>query len=140
MTTIPAHGHLIIWCDKQSPLSQLHASFKLDAEGGEVLLTAADGYWTDRFVYPDHEKDQTVGRYPDGAQQVYVMNVPTIEKSNIISSYVIDVEQPDITGISETMAQHNGSEQLFNMEGQAVQGTLRPGIYVKQGGRKFIVK
>ena len=68
------------------------------------------------------------------------MNVPTIEKSNIISSYVIDVKQPDITGISETMAQHNGSEQLFNMKGQAVQGTLRPGIYVKQGGRKFIVK
>ena len=140
LTTIPAHGHLIIWCDKQSPLSQLHASFKLDADGDELLLTAADGSWTDRFVYPAHEKDQTVGRYPDGAQQVYVMNVPTIEKSNIISSYVIDVEQPDITGISETIAQQQPSHQLYNLKGQAVQGTLRSGIYVKQGGRKFIVK
>ena len=45
----------------------------------------------------------------------------------------------DITGISETMAQHNGSEQLFNMKGQAVQGPLAPGIYIKNG-RKFIKK
>uniref|UniRef100_UPI00258CB957 lamin tail domain-containing protein n=1 Tax=uncultured Prevotella sp. TaxID=159272 RepID=UPI00258CB957 len=37
-TTIPAHGYLIVWCDKLESRDQLHASFKLDADGGSVLL------------------------------------------------------------------------------------------------------
>ena len=104
-TIIPAHGYLIIWCDKENPLSQLHASFKLAAEGDELLLWAADGSWQDRFTYPAHNSDQTVGRYPDGNDKVYVMNVPTIEKANITSSYVIEVEQDStVVGISDLAA------------------------------------
>ena len=101
---------------------------------------AKDGSWTDRFVYAAHKSDQTVGRYPDGSNNVYVMNVPTIAKANAISSYVIDVEQPysDVTGIRETLAQV-GDGRVYNLKGQVVQGTLAPGVYVKNG-RKFIVK
>jgi len=140
-TVIPAHGYLIIWCDKLEPQSQLHASFKLDDEGDELQLMAADGSWTDRFVYAAHESDQTVGRYPDGSNQVYVMNIPTIAKPNIFSSYVVDVEQPVITGISEMMAEQlQDSERIYNLKGQAVrEGTLSSGIYIKNG-RKFIKK
>ena len=103
-TVIPAHGHLIIWCDKEEPLSQLHASFKIDADGDELQLMAADESWTDRFVYPAHKSDQTVGRYPDGGNQVYVMNVPTIAKSNLISSYAVDAPQHTPVGITDLMA------------------------------------
>ncbi|MBR4730133.1 MAG: lamin tail domain-containing protein [Prevotella sp.] len=103
-TIVPAHGYLIVWCDKLEPESQLHASFKLAAEGGDVLLTAADESWCDHFVYTEHKGDETVGRYPDGAAEVYVMNTPTIAKSNIISSYVKAVEQPIVTGIRDLMA------------------------------------
>ena len=140
-TVIPAHGYLIIWCDKLEPQSQLHASFKLDNEGDELQLMAADGSWTDRFVYAAHESDQTVGRYPDGSNQVYVMNIPTIAKPNIFSSYVVDVEQPVITGIREMMAEQlQDSERIYNLKGQAVrEGTLSSGIYIKNG-RKFIKK
>ena len=140
-TVIPAHGYLIIWCDKLEPQSQLHASFKLDNEGDELQLMAADGSWTDRLVYTVHESDQTVGRYPDGSNQVYVMNIPTIAKPNIFSSYVVDVEQPVITGIREMMAEQlQDSERIYNLKGQAVrEGTLSSGIYIKNG-RKFIKK
>ena len=103
-TIVPAHGYLIVWCDKLEPESQLHASFKLAAEGGDVLLTAADESWCDHFVYTEHKGDETVGRYPDGAAEVYVMNTPTIAKPNIISSYVKAVEQPIVTGIRDLMA------------------------------------
>ena len=88
-TVIPPHGHLIIWCDKLSPVSQLHASFKLGAEGGDVMLSAADDSWSDVLSYPQHKEDETVGRYPDGCNTVQVMNVPTIEKTNITSSYAV---------------------------------------------------
>ena len=140
-TIIPAHGHLIIWCDKQDPLSQLHASFKLDADGGDVLLTAADESWSDRLTYTIMNGDETVGRYPDGSKQVYTMNIPTIAKTNIYSSYATEIDQPGTqTGIADIpMETRQDSQQIYNLSGQAVQGALVPGIYIKNG-RKFIIK
>ena len=86
-TIVPAHGFLLIWCDQLSPVTQLHASFKLAAEGGCVMLTASDESWTNRLDYPAHNGDNTVGRYPNGCDSVYVMAIPTIQKSNILDSY-----------------------------------------------------
>ena len=138
-TIIPAYGYLIVWCDKLDPLSQLHASFKLAADGGDVLLTAADESWTDKLTYTAHAENQTVGRYPDGTGNVFVMNVPTIAASNITSSYVVDITADPSTGITDIMAQQPGSQQIYNLKGQAVQGTLKPGIYIRNG-RKVIVR
>ena len=136
---IPAHGYLIVWCDKLEPQSQLHAPFKLAAEGGTVLLTAADGSWTDRISYTPMKGDETVGRYPDGSRDVVTMNVPTIGKPNLAGSYSETVGQPVVDGIREVMARHGSTPQIYNLKGQAVEGTLRPGIYI-QNGRKFIKK
>ena len=140
-TIIPAHGYLIVWCDKLETQSQLHASFKLAKEGDELLLTAADQSWADHFTYAAHNSDQTVGRYPDGGNEVYVMNIPTIAKSNLMSSYVINVEQPEQTAIGDVIVETGtkDADQVYNLAGQAVQGTLAPGIYIKNG-RKFIVR
>lgn len=138
-TIIPAHGYLVVWCDKLDPLSQLHATFKLDADGGDVLLTAADESWNDKLTYTAHNSDQTVGRYPDGSNQVFVMNMPTIAKANIASSYLFDITNKQTTGIINiTTDTHHPSQQIYNLNGQAVKGTLAPGIYIKDG-RKFII-
>ena len=101
LTIIPAHGYIVIWCDKLDAVSQLHASFKLDANGGDLVLTAADETWKDFFTYTYHEGDQSVGRYPDGTDDVFLMNIPTIEKPNIKTSYLIGVEQPYATIVQE---------------------------------------
>ena len=137
-TVIPAHGYLIIWCDKLDPLSQLHASFKLDAEGGDVLLTAADESWTDRLTYVEMKGDESVGRYPDGCGDVMNMNMPTIGKTNIIGSYSHPIIQTVVTGIREVRTQE-GSSQIYNLKGQAVKGALRPGIYIVNG-HKIMIK
>ena len=113
-TIIPAHGYLVIWCDKLTPLTQLHASFKLAAEGGDVLLTARDESWSDRLTYTAMDEDQTVGRYPDGTSDVYAMNVPTISKANMMSSYATVVEQPFMTGISDIDAKDGLSLHYAN--------------------------
>ncbi len=99
-TVIQPHGYLIVWCDKLEALSEQHASFKLAASGGDVLLTAADESWTDRLTYTAMNGDQTVGRYPDGQADIMLMNIPTIAKANITSSYTIPVDQPTM-GISD---------------------------------------
>ncbi len=99
-TIIPARGHLIVWCDKLEPQSQLHASFKLAAEGDDLLLTASDESWTDRLTYGPMKGDETVGRYPDGNDRVYLMNLPTIARPNMSSSYMVPlgVEKGDVNG------------------------------------------
>ena len=132
-TIIPAHGYLIIWCDKESPLSQLHAPFKLDNDGDELMLTAADKSWTDRFVYAAHTSDQTVGRFPDGSNDIYVMNVPTIACTNIATSYLVPVEQSDLTGIDiaqiSPLTSHL-SPQIFTLAGQPVITPQRGTCYI----------
>ena len=98
-TLIPPHGHLIIWCDKAAPQSQLHASFKLDADGGIVSIAAPDLSWSNALSYSTVTGTQTVGRYPDGAEQVFLMNVPTIGRRNLHTSYLTTVDQSDVNGI-----------------------------------------
>jgi hypothetical protein len=95
-TIIPAHGYLIIWCDKRETTDNgLHASFKIDGDGGKLALTAADRSWQDVITYNAHDARTTVGRYPDGTSDVYVMNTATIGKSNMKTSYMTAVDQDE---------------------------------------------
>lgn len=101
-TVIPAHGFLVLWADKLEPVQQLHTQFKLDNEGGCVMLTSADEAWSDTLFYMQHAGNMTVGLYPDGGNDVYLMNLPTIGANNRISSYAelfIESELP--SGIEE---------------------------------------
>ena len=94
VTTIAPRGKLIIWCDKLETTRQaLHAPFKLAAEGGLIALSAADMSWTDTLHYDAHDGNHTVGRYPDGANDIFLMNVPTIAQANILGSYDERVDQ-----------------------------------------------
>ncbi|MDO4994495.1 MAG: Ig-like domain-containing protein [Bacteroidales bacterium] len=114
-TIVPAHGFLLVWCDSKVPVRQLHANFKLAAEGGIVRIQSADGSWSDMLRYPAHNGDQTVGRYPNGADSVYVMTVPTIEKSNIKNSYMTWTSQdaPIPTGVNDVYVSSNGGLRIF---------------------------
>ena len=136
-TIIPAHGYLIIWCDKLEPVSQLHASFKLDSNNGHLMLTAADESWNDQFVYTRHNGDESVGRYPDGAADVFVMNIPTIEKSNIKTSYLAVVEQPAPTTIQGVRTQSTtNNDAIYNLSGQRVDENYK-GVVIRNG-KKYL--
>ena len=136
-TIIPAHGYLVIWCDKLDTESQLHATFKLDNNSGDLMLTAADESWNDKFTYTRHGGDESVGRYPDGAADVFVMNIPTIAKANIKTSYLVGVEQPYATTIQgvKTEITHTNNA-IYNLAGQRVDETYK-GIVIRNG-RKVI--
>ena len=136
-TIIPAYGYLIIWCDKLETISQLHASFKLDNNSGNLMLTAADESWSDQFAYTRHNGDQSVGRYPDGAPEVFVMNIPTIEKSNIKTSYLVEVEQPQATAIQGVRTNPvNTNNAIYNLAGQRVDESYK-GVVIRNG-RKVV--
>jgi hypothetical protein len=131
-TVVPAHGYLVIWCDKLDALSQLHASFKLAAEGGNVVLTAADESWSDTFTYAQHKGDESVGRYPDGSANVIVMNVPSIAKANIASSYATVVSQPYDVGIRDIAIDATESLSIRYLQGSlALRSTSAERLQVK---------
>ena len=95
-TIIEPYSHLIIWADKLSTFDQLHAPFKLAAEGGYICLTSSDRTWSDILYYEPHLGTESVGLYPDGSNEVYVMTTPTIAQPNTINSYAAWLEQPII--------------------------------------------
>jgi hypothetical protein len=143
-TIIPAHGYLIVWCDKLDPQSQLHSTFKLDADGGDVLLTAKDESWSDRLTYTLMSSDQTAGRYPDGTGDVFVMNVPTIGQPNITSSYVVDITANQPTGIIEmseelrVKSEDSATAQWYTLDGRRVTQPTK-GLYIVNG-KKVVIK
>ena len=143
-TIIPAHGYLIVWCDKLVSESQIHAPFKLAAEGGDVLLTAADGSWSDLLTYKAMKADETVGRYPDGDERVYLMNLPTIARPNMTSSYVVPVKSSVTTNIftvAKAERQTKDTDVWYTLSGYRLNGirTLPKGIYI-HNGQKVVVK
>ena len=80
---------------------------------------AKDRSWADSLVYCAHNGDQTVGRYPDGGSQVYLMTQPTIQKSNIINTYAQEwnyVAPTPVDGI-RTMASRNAGMSIAYQAG-----------------------
>lgn len=104
-SVIEPHGYKVIWCDKLQNETQLHASFKLANEEALILLSDSKQTWGDTLQYYAHNGDQTFGRFPDGSNNVYIMNIPTIGSSNTKDSYDMVYNQPYINlealGINE---------------------------------------
>lgn len=86
---IPAHGHRVIWCSKRERKgTDIHASFKLDnEEGSYVVLTSPDQSWADTLTYSTMNGDETCGLYPDGSSYTYMLQIPTIDKTNMKTMY-----------------------------------------------------
>ena len=146
-TLIPAHGHLVIWADKLESLTQLHADFKLDNEDNCcVLLTAADESWSDTLTYCRHTGYQSVGLYPDGGSQLYVMDRPTIGATNVLTTTAeVWMEPKEVTdGMTPLRQETTPSGTIFDLSGrQIVKGKstndkLPRGIYIING-KKVIV-
>ena len=189
-TIIPAHGYLIVWADKLDPLAplvdvqwerqnitELHAPFKLgNDEHQEVILTSSPEFvannaayfkehpalqeFTDRIFYNAHQGIQSVGRYPDGGNNIYVMNRPTISTANVPHTYDeflgVDCDQTyadielAINPIAQELPGAAGSAELQGVytTGGLLVGhdpqTLRPGIYIIRysdgHSRKVVIK
>ena len=109
-TTIPPHGYLVIWCDNKRATTDggLHATFKIDGDGGQVAIMAADRSWGDVLTYGAHDAATTVGRFPDGSADVYATNVATIGTSNIMTSYMTPVDQQHIDVSVRPISAANG--------------------------------
>lgn len=85
--TVPAHGHLLIWCDNLNTVAtQIHTNFGLSSQGEHLVLFYDDG--GDGVIVDDYLFDaQTVGgasmgRSPDGGSSWVQFLVPTPGEAN----------------------------------------------------------
>lgn len=145
-TVIPAHGHLVIWADKLENLTQLHADFKLDNDDDcSVLLTAADESWSDTLTYCRHKGYQSIGLYPDGGSQLYVMDRPTIGSTNTLTTTAeLWIEPKDFSsGVTPLHLDKQEPGIVYDLSGRRVGNAsdisrLPRGIYIING-KKVIV-
>jgi hypothetical protein len=83
-TTISAGGYLLIWADGDTGQPGLHANFRLDADGEEIGLFAADGSTLiDSVAFDRQTADISYGRYPDASCHWRLMAVATPGSPNV---------------------------------------------------------
>ena len=175
-TIIPAHGFLILWADKLDPraslvdiqwektnINELHVPFKLSNEDSQqVIISSSETFvannptyfsshpafseFTDRFFYQTHQGNQTVGRYPDGGNELYIMNRPTILGANYPHTYdqfigkdcrqtYEEIEQAinPIFADSSMSSSKGGVAGIYTLSGMLAghdAQSLRPGVYI----------
>ena len=64
--TLQPGQFLIVWADDDEEQGDFHASFKLSADGEELLLSNADGSPIDYVAFDPQEEDVSYGRSPNG--------------------------------------------------------------------------
>lgn len=97
VTTIPAHGYLVIWTDRNTADAGLHASFRLDADGDEVALFAADGTTLiDYIAFGPQTPDVSYGRDPSADNEWRFFATPTPSGPNA-KAYVGAVADPQFS-------------------------------------------
>ena len=92
--TIPAGGYLIIWADKDSDQSGLHADFKLSADGEGLYVLSPDTMIIDQVLFAAQASNVSFGRFPNGTGSFSVMTPsflapnenPTTQTESIIST------------------------------------------------------
>ena len=91
MTRIPPGRYLLIWADNDVTASGLHASFEINANGGEVTLFDKNGSaLIDGISFDGQVADVSFGREPDGSSN-FVTLTPTPGASNT-GAYLAVVE------------------------------------------------
>ncbi len=82
-TTIPAHGFLVLWADKQPEQGVLHVKIKLSSGGEDIVLTAPNGTTViDSLTFGEQTTDVSMGRLPDGSDNWQFFTNPTPGASN----------------------------------------------------------
>ncbi len=110
LTTIPAGGFLVLYCDNNSSLSPLHVDFALSASGEDITLTEENGLKViDEITYTAQTTDISEGRNPDGSETWQQFTSPTPNSSNngSVASY-----SPEIKGISVSPETINAGDNV----------------------------
>jgi len=138
-TTIEPHGFLVVWCDKLTPINQVHTTFKLSKEGGSVILTSQDESWRDILTYEAHNGTESVGLYPDGGNATYKMYRTTMGRSNVLTYYAVLLDDGIPDFVEPVLIEIPANDTLYDLSGRIVTAPVSGNIYIKDG-KKYLFK
>jgi len=78
---IPARGYLTVWADKDIQKEGAHAGFKLDGDGGDLVMTFEDLTEIQNINYGPQIPNVSYARFPNGGAD-FIMQQPTFESAN----------------------------------------------------------
>ena len=162
-TTIPAGGYLVFdENDFNSPGGGSLIEFALDgAHGDDVWLMKADAagditHFSDHVEFGATRNGESLGRWPDGAGELYPMisrtlgydnsigdNGPRVSGSLIISELYYNSSEPDGVDDLEFIEIHNPTDQAVNLTGwrirKGVDYDFAPGTIIAAGGTLVVL-
>lgn len=83
---IPAKGYKVVWFDDDG-LSNTSVNFKLDADGGQIIISSADGKTIASQSYPEAKERVAYARTADGSDTWAETSYPTPGASNSSSEF-----------------------------------------------------
>ncbi|MCK4886782.1 MAG: lamin tail domain-containing protein [Planctomycetes bacterium] len=96
LTTIDAHGYLLIWADDTPTNGCLHTNFAISSSGEDLTLIDTDGTTVlDSISVPALETNVSFGRFPDMSDNWSLFDAPTAGGTNGVGFTAI-VEKPRI--------------------------------------------
>jgi hypothetical protein len=140
-TNLAPHRTLVVFASGQAtpfdPAGQLHADFRLERNGGTLLLTASNGVTTvDSVSYAEQETDLAFGRDLEGSWKFLE---PTPHAANTAESYVGWLKPPDWshargfheTGFTLTLTNNSpGATLLYSLDGSVPSLTYSNGLAI----------
>ena len=85
--TIPSHGYQIIWADRDIHQDGVHANFKIEKSGGDLMLVYEDLTIIDKVSYSEQELNKGYARIPNGTGS-FVIQDYTFNANNEIASSI----------------------------------------------------
>lgn len=89
---LPPKGYYVFYFNELGSFN--NANFKLDADGGQLILTSRKGGELDNVTYPATYRNVSYGRSEDGGQTMGHLSVATPAKSNIGSATIVSQAEP----------------------------------------------
>ena len=77
---IPPKDFAIFYFDEEDKTN--HANFKLDSDGGTLILSDQSGHLVDKVTYPKPFRNASYGRIQDGGNKLSHFVTPTLKKTN----------------------------------------------------------
>jgi len=89
-TTIAPNNYLIVWCDKDTTQTGLHANFKISNAGEKIILSYASGDIIDSVSFGSQTADRSFQRCPDGTG-AFIGTTPSYNGANCVTG-INDIE------------------------------------------------
>ncbi len=107
--TIPAGGHLVVWCDNATNEPGLHSGFAIAASGQMVLLYQG-ATLRDSVTFGPQAEDLSIGRVPDGVG-AWTLVTP----SPVAANAAVPLGQVSTLKINEWMASPLAGDDWFEL-------------------------